>query len=179
MATWKGIIGKFFTPCEFEGYLKGLAWSSWKPSFIVLHNTYLPTLAQRPTGLTKKHIINLEHFFKTKGWSAGPHLFIDDKGIWVFSPLTSPGVHSPSWNSNTIGIEMLGDYEKESFKDDRGFKVRKNTVAAIASLSKILGLSADTIKLHKEDTKTSHKTCPGKNVIKAEVIKEVKIAMTS
>lgn len=146
---------------------------------MVLHNTYAPTLVQRPIGFTKQHLLNLENFFKGKGWSAGPHLFIDDHKIHVFTPLTVSGVHSPSWNKQAIGVEMLGDYEKELFATGRGKFVRENTVAAIATLSAVLGIDPGTMRLHKEDKLTSHKTCPGKNVLKAEIIAEVKALMAS
>lgn len=174
---WKGIIAKSFTPETFDTYCKSLKWTGWRPQFIVLHNTYAPTLKQRPDGLTKQHILNLENFFKGKGWSAGPHLFIDDRQIWVFTPLTTQGVHSPSWNNKAIGIEMLGDFETEDFNSGRGLLVQSNTIAAIASISAVLGLDPDTMKLHKEDVKTSHKTCPGKTVDKAKVIKAVELLL--
>ncbi len=177
--AWKGIVGKSFTPAEFDAYCHTLVWNAWRPTFIVLHNTYIPTLAQRPNGFSKQHILNLESYFKGKGWSAGPHLFIDDEFIHVFTPLTVSGVHSPSWNKLAIGIEMLGDYEKEAFTGGRGLLVRNNTVAAIATLSAMLGISPDTMKLHKEDKATSHKTCPGKDVVKADVIKAVKSLMAT
>jgi hypothetical protein len=132
-----------------------------------------PSLAQRPDGLTKVHIQNLESFYRdTNKWSAGPHLFIDDKQIWVFTPLTTSGVHSPSWNKQALGFEMLGDFSKESFSTGRGLAVRKNAVAAIAIVCSVLGIDPKTLKLHKEDTQTKH-DCPGKNVVKAEVIAEV------
>ncbi len=171
--SWKSIVGLSFTAEEFESYCHSLQWTSWRPSFIVLHNTASPNLAQRPGGFTKKHIQNLQSFYRdTQKWSAGPHLFIDDLQIWVFTPLTMSGVHSPSWNKLAIGIEMLGDYAKDSFKTGRGLAVRKNAVAAMATISAVLGLDPETIRLHKEDPRTTH-DCPGKNVVKAEVISEV------
>lgn len=173
MLTWKGIVGKSFTPTEFEAYVHTLSWNKWRPSFIVLHNMAIPSLAQRPDGLTAQHIKGLEVFYRdTQKWSAGPHLFVDDKQIWVFTPLTTPGVHSPSWNSMAIGIEMLGDFATESFSEGRGLAVRNNVTQAIASISHVLGIDPSTMKLHKEDKKTTH-ICPGKNVIKSEVIAEV------
>ncbi len=172
--SWKGIVGRSFNPETFDNYLHILKWDTWRPSFIVLHNTAIPSLAQRPDGLTKQHIDNLEIYYRdTQKWKAGPHLFIDDKLIHVFTPLTVSGTHSPSWNKLSIGIEMLGDYSKESFTEGRGLAVRKNTVAAIASLSAVLGIDPDTMKLHKEDKLTTH-ACPGKNVIKEMVVNEVK-----
>lgn len=180
MPNWKGIVGLGFSTTAFREYCQQLQWTSWRPSFIVLHNTANPTLAQRPAGFTKQIIKNLEVYYRDKapvngvptGWSAGPHLFIDDNQIWVFTPLTVSGVHSPSWNSVSLGVEMLGNYETESFTTGRGLKVRKNAVSALATLSSVLGLDPHSMKLHWEDARTDHK-CPGKNVRKLEVIQEV------
>ena len=177
MPTWKGIVGTNFSADDFDSYCHSLQWIAWRPSFVVLHNTAVPSLAQRPNGLTKQHILNLESFYRDKQkWSAGPHLFVDDKQIWVFTPLTVSGVHSPSWNKIALGIEMLGDYAKEKFDSGRGLAVQNNAVAAVASLSAVLGLDPDTMRLHKEDKATTH-DCPGKNVNKAKFIQAVKNLM--
>jgi hypothetical protein len=173
MAKWKGIVGKAFSVSEFDTYCRSLTWSQWRPSFIVLHNTAVPSLAQRPSGLTLAHIKSLEAYYRDEqGWSAGPHLFVDDRQIWTFTPLTVTGVHSPSWNTTALGIEMLGNYDPESFSAGRGLKVRRNTVAAIVSLSSVLGIDPETMRIHREDPLTTH-ACPGKNVKKLEVIQEV------
>lgn len=170
---WKGIVGKSFSPAEFDKYCHTIQWTQWRPSFIVLHNTAIPNLAQRPEGLTHQHILGLEAFYRDdQKWSGGPHLFVDDRQIWVFTPLNVSGTHSPSWNKEALGIEMLGDYETESFNSGRGLNVRKNAVAAIATLSAILGLAPESMKIHREDPLTTH-ACPGKNVRKLEIIQEV------
>jgi len=170
MPGWKGIVGRTFTPDEFDGYCHTLQWAAWRPTFIVLHNTAIPSLAQRPEGLTRQHIQSLEAFYRdTQGWKAGPHLFVDDRQIWVFTPLTVSGTHSPSWNKVALGIEMLGDFETEAFDSGRGLEVRKNAVAALATVSAILGIAPDTMRLHREDPLTTH-ACPGKNVRKLDVI---------
>jgi len=173
MPNWKPIVGLSFNADQFDSYCHSLQWTAWRPLFIVLHNTATPSLEQRPNGFNQQHMLNLVKFYRDEqGWSAGPHLFIDDKKIWVFTPLTMSGVHSPSWNKIALGIEMLGNYASESFSTGRGLAVRNNAVAAIATLSAILGLDPATMKLHKEDPATTH-ACPGKNVKKAEVIAEV------
>jgi hypothetical protein len=173
MSSWKGIVGTSFAPADFDGYCHTLLWSAWRPSFIVLHNTAVPSLAQRPSGLTKKHMQNLESFYRDQQkWRSGPHLFIDDRQIWVFTPLTVSGTHSPSWNKLALGVEMLGNFEKESFASHRGLNVRKNTVAALATLCAVLGIDSHSMRLHREDPLTTH-ACPGKNVRKLEVIQEV------
>lgn len=172
MPNWKPIVGLSFGQDDFDSYCKALNWAAWRPSFIAIHNTAVPSLAQRPIGFTRQHISNLEAYYKGKGWRAGPHLFIDDKQIWAFTPLTTTGRHSPGWNNVAIGIEMLGNYETESFSSGRGAAVRENAVAATASISRRLGLDPDTIRLHKEDPLTDH-DCPGRNVRKSEFIAEV------
>lgn len=174
MGNWKGIVGLNFNAIEFDHYCHSLHWTQWRPSFIVLHNTSSPTLDQRPHGFTHQHMENLEDYYKNKmHWSAGPHLFIDDKQIWVFCPLNLSGVHSPSYNKFAFGIEMLGDYNIEEFNSGRGLLVQQNTIAAMTSLSAVLGLDPKNMKLHKEDPITKHKDCPGKHVVKEQIISAV------
>jgi N-acetylmuramoyl-L-alanine amidase len=174
MGGWKGIVGRSFSSAGFDAYAHTLQWTTWRPAFIVLHNTAAPSLAQRPGGLTEQHIHALEAFYRdTQKWNAGPHLFVDDRQIWVFTPLTMSGVHSPSWNKIALGIEMLGDYETEAFNQGRGLQVRDNAVAAIATLTAALGLDPETMRIHREDPLTTH-ACPGRNVRKLEVIQQVK-----
>jgi N-acetylmuramoyl-L-alanine amidase CwlA len=173
MYPWKGIVDKSFTLLQFDQYCNGLQWAAWRPSFIVLHNTGNPSLAQRPNGFTSQHMKNFVSYYRdTMGWNAGPHLFIDDKQIWAFTPLTESGVHSPSWNKLALGVEMLGNYDKDAFDTGRGLKVQRNAVAAMATLCSVLGLDPQTIKLHREDLRTNH-ACPGKNVKKLKVIQQV------
>src|SRR5436309_11676348 len=173
MADWRGIVGLSFSADELDAYCHTLQWLAWRPSFIVLHNTGSPSLAQRPKGLSKQHILNLEAFYRDEQkWKAGPHLFVDDQQIWVFTPLTVSGTHSPSWNKVSLGVEMLGDYEKEAFDSGRGLKVRANAVAALATLCAALGIDPHTTRLHREDPLTTH-ACPGKGVRKLEMIQAV------
>jgi hypothetical protein len=176
---WKGIIGQAFTPASFQDYVAGLSWEKWQPEFIVLHHTEDPSLASRPAGLTKQHILDLVSYYRDAqpgekpAWSAGPHLFVDDDKIWVFTSLTEPGVHANSWNNRTLGIEMLGDYQRESFDTGRGAQVKALSVAAVAILSQALNLDPETMMFHRENGETPHH-CPGDNVNKAEFIRLVK-----
>ena len=174
MAGWKGIVGKSFTTDAFDAYCHTLHWTAWRPSFIVLHNTAIPSLAQRPAGLTMAHIHNMVSFYRDiQGWNSGPHLFVDDHQIWVFTPLIVSGTHSPSWINVSLGVEMLGDYEHEALDSGRGLLVQQNTLAALATLSAVLGLDPQTLRLHREDPLTTHATCPGKHVARPAVIQAV------
>jgi len=161
------LVGRFFTLDEFAQYLQSTDMNHmrWSPSGITVHHTAAPNLSQRKKGFEDKHMQYLRDYYKNKlRWSSGPHLFVDDNGIWVFTPLTDRGVHARSFNSSRYGIEMLGDFD---YKDDptkgRGQKVMDNTKAACAMLMKYRGISRNKLNFHNMDPLTS-KTCPGLKV---------------
>ena len=45
MATWKGIVGSGFSASDFDSYVKQLTFGAWRPQFVVVHNTQIPSLA--------------------------------------------------------------------------------------------------------------------------------------
>jgi N-acetylmuramoyl-L-alanine amidase len=171
-----------FTPAEFQTYVEKLRWHCWRPQFIALHNTAEPNLAQWVhSGLGKvaglQRVKNLNHYYQSaEGWHSGPHLFIAPDLIWVACDLTANGVHATCYNAVSIGVEMVGDYASEAFDSGDGAKVRDNAVAAVAVLHKALRLTPETMHFHKECLRDHH-DCPGKNVVKADVIARVKEAM--
>lgn len=181
---WKGIVGKLFTLDAFETYLDRLAFGLWRPRFVVVHNTASPDLATFNKWQTRNVPVppeqwarNLEVFYRDKQkWSAGPHLFVTPLGILVFTPLTVPGTHSPSWNEIAWGVETVGDFERERFEGP----VRDNLIVALGLLHAKSGLqllpyqcSVRGLHFHKEDPKTNHRTCPGRNMDKAKLIGDV------
>lgn len=171
-------IKRPFTQDEFREYVETLSWLRWRPSKLVWHNTAAPSLAQwivagnadRAQGLVPgtTRINNLEHYFRDQNkWSGCPHLFVANDVIWEMNPLTAPGVHSPSFNTTAIGIEMIGDFDREDDDSGDGLSVKQNTIFATAILCSALGLepSVNTIYLHKQDPRTTH-DCPGSNIAK-------------
>lgn len=172
--TWPA-VKLALTRDGFREYVHTLPASKWRPSMIVWHNTAAPSLAQwiksaaqdKANGKVpgRSRIESLEQFFRFNNkWSGAPHLFIANDFIWVFNPLTSAGVHSPSWNSISIGIEMIGDFASEDDDHGEGLKVKQNTIFATAILCEAFGIDPHTrIMLHKQDPKTTH-DCPGKNI---------------
>lgn len=174
MATWKGIVGKGFSAQDFSDYAQTVQLTSWSPQFVVLHNTYIPKLADWHKVPGERRMQNLQAYYRdTQGWSAGPHLFVADDLIWVFTPLDTPGVHSPSWNAISYGVELVGDYSTEPFSPG----VQANAASALAALHALAGISPDTLKLHREDPKTTHKDCPGRNVLKDNMIDYITVAL--
>jgi hypothetical protein len=113
MPTWTPLVGKNFTTGQFRDYAHTLALTHWRPQFVVLHNTSEPRLSEWHSHPGTERMRNLESYYRDdQHWSAGPHLFVADDFIWVFSPLTGPGVHAPSWNAISLGIEMGGNTRK-------------------------------------------------------------------
>jgi N-acetylmuramoyl-L-alanine amidase len=168
--VWKEIVGKRFTGMEFETYVSQLVFGRWRPEFVVVHNTSVPSIEQRPHGFTEAHMQGLVKYYRDEqGWSGGPHAFVDQNGIWVFTPLTGSGVHSPSWNHNSWGIETLGDYATEAFEDP----IKENLLGCLTALHQVMSLSPGSLKLHKEDQATTHKGCPGVNLRKDLLVAEL------
>jgi len=180
--SWRGIVGKSFSPAQFIQYVQDMTFGSWQPRFVVLHNTSAPTLAQYQAyaghGVTDEQwLLNLQGYYRdTMGWSAGPHLFVTPTNILAFTPLNVPGVHSPSWNGVSWGVEMVGEYMTETFTD----QMKENVVNTLAVLHAKLGLDPALMKYHKEDPLTTHKTCPGNNVpVKADMIAAIEASLAN
>ena len=179
---WRGIVGRGFSVDEFQTYIGTLQFAGWRPSFVVVHNTSEPTQAlyeqwqTRPSWSGEQWLKNLESYYSGMGWSSGPHAFVAKDKIWAFTPFTMPGTHSPAWNSRTWGIETVGEFMHERF--DGG--VRDNLIGTLAILHSALGLDPANYKFgtsglhfHKEDPVTTHKECPGKNMVKADLVAAV------
>jgi hypothetical protein len=175
MPGWKGIVGQGFTADDFETYVAGLTFTGWRPTFVVLHNTAVPTLATWHDVPGQQRMQGLQSYYRdTKGWSGGPHLFVADDLIWVFTPLTVPGVHSPSWNSISWGVELVGDYSVEQINPN----LQANAISALATLHGALGLDPASLRLHREDPRTTH-LCPGNEISKSDVIAQVTAEVTT
>lgn len=161
------MVGTVWSPETFKEYLGGVIVPSWVKS-VTLHHCGEPNLAQRPNGFKIQHIINIMDFYKGKGWSAGPHLFIDEDQIFGMTSLYHQGIHAVSFNKSSIGIEVLGDYDCEDPFTGRGFACWQ--VAAKATRALLdwanLDINSETVLFHRNDIKTN-KTCPGSKIEKS------------
>lgn len=131
-------IGRGLTLTEFGQYVREYDFGPVAPDFIVLHHTAIPsaTWAPYPSGAVwdanenslteqekydkrKRQLDALMRFYRAKGWTAGPHLFIDERWIWLFTPMYNIGIHAAQGNSRrrggrlhySIGIEVIGYHE--------------------------------------------------------------------
>ena len=133
-------LGTPLTLEEFPAYLAAYDFGSVPPDQVVLHNTANPDASWAPLGkddatwwdrdedglsLTavcnkrQKQLDAIKAYYVSLGWNAGPHLFVDDRWIWLFTPLYDVGIHAKEGNSYqdtagrlhyTIGIEVIGWY---------------------------------------------------------------------
>lgn len=172
---WTDFDGTAYTQAEFAAHIAGIKWTTWKPKGITLHNTAAPTLAQWAESgpAHDARIRNLQKYYEGMGWHAGPHLFVSRNYINGFSNLLSKGVHSRCFNATHIGIECIGDYDRESWDSGDGAKVRDNAVFAMAVLYRAIGGKSDDLTFHRECKLDNH-ACPGRLVVKADVVTRVK-----
>lgn len=154
----------------FPAYIESISpkMGVWRPRGICIHNTYNPTLKmvdnyiQSGKYTFSQLIKNWWTTYERNGWNAGPHGFIYRDKIWLATPFWLRGTHSPSFNATHWGLELIGDFETEQFPDD----IKHNAITACASLFSMLGHEPnnDTLKFHKEDMRSTHRTCPGNHI---------------
>lgn len=187
-------VCKAYKPDRFADmgtYLEGLPFNLFRPKFVTVHNTAPPTLAdyanwKRPDRRggpvsDEQWAHNLESFYRyTQKWSGGPHFAVTPEGAIVLSPPNYPGVHTPSWNRISWGVETVGDFEVDAFDG----AIRDNLIQALAVMHHAAGLDPLPFELghrglhfHKEDAGTTHRTCPGRHMDKAKLVADVIEAM--
>lgn len=154
---------------DLEGlkeHLRGvdLSWASG----VTIHHTAYPNLAMRPKGFTVQHMRNIAHGYKARGWSSGPHLFIDEDEAFGMTPLGRPGTHAISFNSTHVGVELLGDFDDHyETSSARGRQVIANGARMVAAVCASQGWDESSVNLHRNDPKTK-KSCPGSHFPAAE-----------
>lgn len=163
------ILAKKLSLKEFEEYVNKKDFGVLPPTFLVLHHTWRPTKEQWQ-GATS--ISGLKSYYEGLGWSAGPHLFIAEDGIWLFTDMYDVGIHAGAGNGTlktgySIGIEVVGNYDGEVWSGE----TYSNTVGAIKVLQEKLKISDDKIKFHRD---YSSKTCPGSAITKEWVFQQLK-----
>lgn len=201
-------IGEGLSAAAFERYASTYNFGRIAPSFLVLHHTAIPsTIAARyPSGavwdagedgmsearIYQKRVKQLDalanYYQHTLGWDRGPHLFIDDKWIYLFTPMNAVGIHAKEGNSYTkdgrlhysIGIEVIGYYEHRVWPAP----VAANVRAAIGALCTRLDISptyksgpAHTPSAH-DGSLSSHRDynkpqCPGAAITEAYYVSAV------
>lgn len=157
-------IGRGLTAGEFTEYVQQYDFGALPPDFVVLHHTAIPSTlaAPYPAGVKwdageagldeaaikrQRHgrLVDIRRYYRAGlGWDRGPHLFVDDRWIWLFTPMFHPGIHA-MWGNQfrdtegrphySIGIEVVGYYEQTRWPPE----VARLVGHAVAVLKRRLG----------------------------------------
>lgn len=178
------ILRKKLTRTEFVDYVSQKHFGTIPPTEIVVHHTWRPT-KETWNGVTT--IDGLKSYYEGLGWSAGPHLFVAEDGIWLFTDMAEVGIHAgegnATWEKNgqiikgysvaggtllsyTIGLEVVGDYDNKVWEGE----TLLNALGAITALKKRLGMTNTRIRFHRE---YSPKTCPGNAITREWLEKKI------
>ena len=194
--------GRALTVEEFAAHVAAYRFGTIPPEFAVLHHTAKPDASWAPLNndpsikwdrdergkseaqiqaKRKKQLDGIKNYYAGLGWNAGPHLFIDDRFIWLFTPMYDVGIHAKSGNSYhdragklkySIGIEVVGYYEKVVWP----LNVAHNVGMALAILRRRLGTFALEYRPGPRNTPAAHlgslsshrdynkPECPGKAI---------------
>lgn len=184
-------VGKCFpTAPGFLSYLEALNFGPWRPLYVVAHHTGGPDLETWRKWQTRlkpvsdpQWLINLAGYYGSPPpigpadgpWQHGPHFMFTPNDYCVLSIPTVRGTHAKSFNANSWCVEMVGDFDRESFDG----AVRDKYVEGLAALHVAAGLSLlpyerghKGLHFHRDDPQTN-KTCPGTKVIKADLINRI------
>lgn len=177
--------GRILTIDQIGPHLQGMEFNgSFQPKFPVEHNSSVPDVptwqkwvaAGKPT--MEQWLKNLAAYYAGLGWNSMPHAFVlPDGRVGLGAPFNIKGTHTPSWNSISIGVEHLAEFDRDAFA---GTLLEKASVALTGELCKRLNWMPDNFvlgvrgtHLHKEDRATTHRDCPGKNFDKARFVQMV------
>lgn len=181
------ILNKLLSKEGFEEYLRQKVFGPIRPNKLVIHHTWRP---KKEAWRGSESILALKNYYELKKkWSAGPHLFIEDGGIWLFTDMDDVGIHAGKLNATwqmengsveygfikpkgsilkeySIGIEIVGDYDLVTWSG----KTKENAISAIKSLLSVLNLSFENIYFHRE---SANKSCPGLAITKEWLKKQL------
>lgn len=163
------IIAKVLSLQEWLDYVANYDFGALKPSRVVLHHTWKPTIADW-RGINS--IRGMQKYYAGLGWSSGPHLYAAPDGIWLFTPMSQIGIHAGTGNSGrgwySLGLEMVGNYD--SVRPSGA--VWEFSKAIMGAISKRVGVPPrQLISLHRDYT--NQKSCPGWAITKDWVWGEV------
>lgn len=165
------MIGKMLSINEWLSYVAEYEFTSLKPTKVVLHHTWRPTVAQW-SGLSTMQ--GMQKYYAGKGWTAAPHIYVGPDGIWLFTPLRDIGIHANAGNGSraagwySIGVEMVGDYDHVRPSG----AIWEATKAVLGGLSRKLAIAPQQLlSFHREYNNT--KSCPGWAITKDWVFAEV------
>ena len=122
---------------------------------VVVHHTESPTATQY-RGIETVAAVRRFHM-EDRGWSdTGYHLMIGPPGdLYLCRPLALEGAHCKGYNTHSIGISYIANFDHEDPATYPGMALGQ---AVVAALLRRFGLGVEAIHFHRE---YADKTCPG------------------
>ncbi|MGI6367438.1 MAG: peptidoglycan recognition family protein [Anaerolineae bacterium] len=168
------IDGRVMNESSFITYVERLKILDPQPTRVFLHHTWKPT---RESWKGKSTIAAMKKYYEKQlwrdvdgtlreGWTAGPHIFVADDGIWLFSDLRLDGVGVRGHNTGTRHVEMVGNYDEQLPSG----ATLDNTIAVLGMLHVKFGLDIANLGFHRD---LGSKSCPGRAVQKEWIIPQV------
>lgn len=150
---------QFHTVEAFAAYVSTLARPAWVKG-ATIHHTGIPTPAQW-RGMASMQ--SLGTFYRVqKKWPAGPHLFACigapnpfDDGIFIGTPLSTPGVHAGPCNSDRWGFEIVGDFDRLGWSP----RLKDLVYRVLLDLADLGDFEPGDTRGHRECL--PNKSCPG------------------
>lgn len=159
------IDGRQMTIAECQAHIDQIELRPWRASAICIHNTGAPDLKSWLGYPVDKRLQNIKAYYEgpPNNWHSGPHFFVDPIHIIPFTPMNQKGTHSPSFNGTHIGIECVGNYDKDDDDVGPGLDMKRNMIALVGMLCERIGINPAKLAMHKDDPSTTH-DCPGKDL---------------
>lgn len=149
----------------FYEYLKTQPVPYWL-THLVLHHTVSPTVE---SWNSKKTMDGMARYYEnTNGWTSGPNIFVAPDGIYQMTPVTHKGTHSNAANSYSLGIEVVGYYDKHGHFPPI-LTLARETFAYLVRWS---GVDITNIDPHRKYN--TAKTCPGSAIIMSDFQTDVR-----
>jgi len=144
----------FPTVAAFRAWLATQLRPTWPVIGSTYHNTYKPNESQWRGHASMR---SMQTTYEGLGWTTGPHLYLavgtNHDGIFVMTPPSIAGTHSPSCNGLRFGIEVVGDFATRPMQNAQLTLL----VECAAALHQWAGIGAD-INAHRD---CDRRTCPG------------------
>jgi hypothetical protein len=190
---WPNFDGKPYTRAQLAAHINTCDFATWKhkdgsrgkPAFITLHNTSSPSiqlwLSWSPDK-RQQYILNMQPYYEKMGWRGGPHFFVppqDDICAFGFNDLMAAGTHASCFNNVSIGIEMVGEFDREAFDSGPGAQVADNAIYLMALLHNKIGITPSPYMYNQRglhfhvECKADNHDCPGQFVHKPDVVARV------
>lgn len=139
---------------------------------ITHHNTYIPNESQWRGA---RSVESCMQTYIGKGWSSGPNLFVAaeapdpaHRGIFQLTPITRPGTHAGACNSDSLGIEHVGDFDARP-----PTQAQYQMLLAISRLiMQFWMITPDGVNVHNE---CMQRTCPGRHLTGAQIRKDLRV----